>query len=527
MPEPKRSRFASGRHAGVMVPLFSIPSRMSWGIGEIADLPLLSGWLESSGLDFVQLLPVNEMAAGQNSPYSALSAMAVDPIFIALRNVQDFGEAGGEAALAPDERAGLQAVRSSTAVDYPEVRRIKSHALRLAFESFRSRHWQAGSSRADALRGFQDREGWWLDDYALFRALHDEHDSQYWLEWTPELRDRAPAALEAARERLAAPILYYQYLQWLADEQWQCVRRDCASVGIFGDFPFMVSANSADVWARQDEFRVDVSVGVPPDAFSETGQDWGLPAYRWDVMARNGYEWLRDRTRRCAELFDGFRVDHLVGFYRTFVKASDGTTCFVPADEHEQRIQGERLLKLFSSHGAAILAEDLGTVPDFVRASMTQLHVPGMKVLRWEREWQQPGKPFRDPVHYPATSVATTGTHDTETMAEWWDGADEDERRRVTEIALLRERGITADVPFSDRTRDALVEALFAAGSDLILFPLQDIFGWRARINLPASVSEENWTWRLPGPVEDLMTQPGSRQRAGFLCRLSRQYGRS
>ena len=157
----------------------------------------------------------------------------------------------------------------------------------------------------------------------------------------------------------------------------------------------MVSSHSADVWSRQDEFRVDVSVGVPPDAFSETGQDWGLPAYRWDVMASEGYTWLERRSRRCADLFDGFRVDHLVGFYRTFMRDREGRKFFVPAEEPEQLAQGERLLQLFASHGAAIVAEDLGTVPDFVRESMGRLGVPGLKVFRWEREWDQPEQPFR------------------------------------------------------------------------------------------------------------------------------------
>ena len=510
----------------MMVPLFSIPSRTSWGIGEISDLSRLSKWTRSTGFDFVQLLPVNEMAEGQSSPYSALSAMAVDPIFIAIPDVQDFVEAGGEEALSAQERADLQALRRSPVVDYEGVREIKSRALGLAFDAFHSTHWSAGTSRADGLREFVGRESWWLDDYALFRALHEENDCRYWLEWSPELRDRDPSALEAARKRLADRILYFGYLQWLADEQWQRARRECGDMGIFGDFPFMVSGNSADVWARQEEFRVDVSVGVPPDAFSELGQDWGLPAYRWDVVARNGYEWLRNRTRRCAELFDGFRVDHLVGFYRTFVREGDTSAYFVPDREDEQRAQGERLLKLFASHGAAILAEDLGTVPDFVRDSMAQLGIPGMKVFRWEREWNVPGEPFRDPSRYPAVSVATSGTHDTETMAEWWDGADEDERRCAMEIPGLRERGLSADDPFSDEIRDALHEALLASGSNIVIVPMQDIFGWRDRINRPASVGDENWTWRLPMPVEDLTTAPEPLERAAFLKRLTAAHRR-
>jgi hypothetical protein len=250
-------------------------------------------------------------------------------------------------------------------------------------------------------------------------------------------------------------------------------------VGIFGDFPFMVSADSADVWARQDEFDVDVSVGVPHDAFSDTGQDWGLPGYRWDVMAPGGYEWLRQRVRRCTELYDGFRIDHLVGFYRTYVKAQDGTSAFWPEDEGEQLAQGERLIEVFGSTGARIIAEALGTVPDFVRESLDRQRVPGMKVLRWEREWEAEGKPFRDPAAYPADSVAIAGTHDTETMAEWWDEAEAEERRAAAEIPALKAAGIDPSADYSDAVRDALVEALFASGSDILLIPIQDIFGWR------------------------------------------------
>src|SRR5262249_8847957 len=151
------------------------------------------------------------------------------------------------------------------------------------------------------------------------------------------------------------------------DEQWQKARRDAAPVGILGDFPFMVSGDSADVWARQHQFRMDASVGVPPDAFSETGQDWKLPVYRWDIIARNGYEWLQKRARRCAGLYDGFRVDHLVGFYRTYAREQDKTAHFWPPDRPSQLAQGERVLGVLGASGSHLIAEDLGVVPDFVR----------------------------------------------------------------------------------------------------------------------------------------------------------------
>ena len=526
MPDAVRSRFASGRHAGALVPLFSIPSRPSWGIGEIPDLVRLARWLESAGLDFVQLLPVNEMQEGQSSPYSALSAMAVDPIFIALAEVEDFADAGGDRALDVAHRVRLDGARRAATVDYASVRAAKEPALRVAFDSFLRRHHRS-SSRARAFQEFRDREAWWLSDYALFRALHEEHHARHWLDWQPPLRDREPAALAAARRRLAAHVLYFEYLQWLADEQWQRARRDSGRVGIFGDFPFMVSGHSADVWARQHEFRTDVSVGVPPDAFSATGQDWGLPAYRWDVVAEGGYQWLRDRTRRCAELYDAFRIDHLVGFYRTYLREPDGTACFTPADESAQREQGERLLSLFAESGACIIAEDLGIIPDFVRASLEALGVPGLKVFRWERDWKNEGGPFLDPAGYAAASVAISGTHDTASVAEWWDTADEEERRAVAEVPALRAAHCDPSAPFSERIRDAILEALFGAGSNLLILPLQDVFGWRSRINTPASVSEDNWTWRLPWPVEDLMSEPLATERARALRALALRHGRA
>jgi 4-alpha-glucanotransferase len=526
MPERPGSRFNLGRHAGVLVPLFSIPSRRSWGIGEIPDLVHLSRWLVDSGLDFVQFLPMNEMQEGQSSPYSALSAMAIDPLFIAVEDVDEWA-ASIDSASAADERIAIDALRASPRVNYAGVRALKNRALRRAFGWFADNVWATGDRRDRALRDYEERERWWLDDYTTFRALHDEHGGRHWREWEPGLRDREPAALAAARTRLEWQIRYYAYLQWIADAQWQRARMEAAPVGVFGDFPFMVSGHSADVWARQHDFDIDCSVGTPPDAFSATGQDWGLPAYRWDVVASGDFAWLRARTRRSSELYDGFRIDHLIGFYRTYVRRPGGAAGFVPSDEAAQRAQGERLLEVFGEYGASLIAEDLGTVPDFLRASLATRGIPGMKVMRWERDWHADGHPFHDVAAYADVSVATSGTHDTETMAEWWDSASVPERAAVLAIPVLRDRGLSVDEGFSDRMRDAFLEALFAAGSRLLILPLQDIIGWRDRINTPALVNDENWTWRLPGPVEDLRSDSGGIERAAFLRDLAVRYGRA
>ncbi|HEX5475086.1 MAG TPA: 4-alpha-glucanotransferase [Vicinamibacterales bacterium] len=518
--------FAHGRHAGVLVPLFSIPSAGSWGIGEIPDLARCARWLDQAGFDFVQLLPLNEMGAGQNSPYSAMTAMALDPVYIAPGEMPDLAALGGEAALRPADRDCLEAARRAPSIGYADVREMKMRAFRTAFDAFVRQDWERGSARGAALRAFIDAERWWLDDYTLFRALHAREGDRHWREWPAELRERDPAALAVARADESREILFRAYLQWTAAEQWARARRACGAIGVFGDFPFMVSGDSADVWSRQQDFRLEASVGVPPDAFSETGQDWGFPAYRWPEIAAGGYAWIDARARRSAALYDGYRVDHLVGFYRTFVREPDGSSHFVPPDEPSQLAQGERILRILQDTGTRIIAEDLGVVPDFVRASLARLGVPGYRVLRWEREWHVEGQPFRDPAAWPAASVATSGTHDTETLAEWWETAPAEERAAVMQIPGLRAQPGGSDARFSGDVRDALLDCLLASGADLAILPIQDVFGWRDRINTPGRISGDNWTWRLPWPVEDLTSQPEARQRAAFTRARAERYGR-
>ena len=179
------------RRAGVLVPLFSIPTADSWGIGEIADLPAFASWVRRSGLSAVQLLPINEMAEGQSSPYSALSAMAIDPIFIAIRDLPEF-VAAGEDALTIEQREVLDEVRRAGAVRYGEVRALKIAVLRDAFARFVEGEWRTGGPRAEGMRRYVERERWWLADYALFRALHAEYDRRYWIEWPDGIRQRDP-----------------------------------------------------------------------------------------------------------------------------------------------------------------------------------------------------------------------------------------------------------------------------------------------------------------------------------------------
>lgn len=510
------------RCAGVSVPLFSLRSSRSWGIGEFGDLPLMTAWLRSAHQSVLQLLPLSELAPDEHSPYSGLSAMAIDPQYISLRLLEDFSESGINARA---WEGILEAVQSSDRIYYQTLRPLKRAALVAAFARFYEVEWLHDSARAAALQRYLEEQHWWIADYGLYRALRARAGERPWMAWEPPLRGRDPDALAAATEELSREILFYQYLQWVAEEQWQTARREIPEVTIFGDFPFLVGLDSVDVWARQDAFMLDASVGTPPDAFSETGQDWGLPPYWWD--SETDLDWFKLRTHRTAALYDGFRVDHLVGFYRTYVRPLDGRRpFFLPSEEAAQRAQGERLMGLFSASGVRITVEDLGIVPEFVRASVARLGLPGYRVLRWEREHRQAGRPFIDPLSYPAVSVATTGTHDTEPLAVWWETLPAVDRLSLGQVpslaALHPDRAAGFERPeFDARLRDTILSALYAAGSDSVILPIQDVFGWRDRINKPATVGEWNWTFLLPWPVERLAVEREPVERAAALSTWS------
>jgi len=513
------------RQAGVLIPLFSIRTPSSWGVGEIPDLVPFSRWAAASGCSVVQVLPVNEASRGQDSPYSALSAFAIDPVYAALEALPDFAAAGGTLALEPADREELARLRAAPAVDWHRVRVLKDRGLDLAFRSFHEKEWRQRTARAAELEAFCAEHKAWLDDYALFVALHDDvFGGRLWTGWPAPLRDRDPAALDQAREELVERILYASWLQWQLDLQWREARRatNAAGVELMGDLPFMVATDSADVWARPFDFRLDARVGVPPDAFSATGQDWGLPVYRWDEMERNGFSWMTERARRSGELYGYYRVDHVVGLYRTYYRLQGGgEAAFVPEGEPAQIRNGETMMAIFSKAGR-VIAEDLGTVPDFVRASLSRLGIPGYRVLRWEKD----GAVFRDPAAWPAVSVATTGTHDTESVADWFDGLPAEERRALLAIPGLA--GLRARAPerFDEGVRDAILELVYGSASELVLVPFQDALGTRERVNLPGTVRAENWSYRTPMDVASLALDLGTAARLRYLAERSARLAR-
>jgi 4-alpha-glucanotransferase len=554
MSEPSRNQpsQSSARVAGVTVPLFSLRTADSWGIGEIGDLPAFGAWMREAGIRLIQLLPLGEISGNETSPYAALTAFGIDPMYISLALVPDLGSdvhaAVERARLQP--RAGdsayalLARARESRGVDYGAVRSLKQQALRVAFNRFYEGEVVRSTPRAAAYRAFAQANEAWLADYALFRALKDAHGGVAWWQMPEPIRDRRPKAIAEARVSLAREVLFYGYVQWLAHAEWYDARARLRATGveIMGDLPFMVGRDSADVWANQGEFRDDASVGVPPDAFDAEGQDWGLPPYDWRAMAANDFAWLRRRCRYTASLYDRFRIDHLVGFYRTYTrdnarrvtaagKLAPGT--FDPAEEPAQLAHGEAVIRAMMEAardgGASMIGEDLGVIPPFVRTSLPKLGVPGYKVIIWEKDQVNGQDVFRDPARFPPLSVACFGTHDTPPVAAWWAGLDDAERAAASELLGSDISPIGGGPParaFTPAVHEALVDLLAGSGSDLALFLVQDILGVETRINTPSTVGAHNWTWRLPATIAELRADPGVFKLTEMMRRTLERHGR-
>lgn len=518
MPRPRR-------HAGLIVPLFSLRSAADWGIGEIPDLAGLAAWLAAAGQAAIHTLPILERAPGERSPYGALSAFAIDPVHLGIDALEDFAAAGGRAALAPEDRDAIGALRAEPGIAYDRLRALKVRALERAFAAFQRHHGAGDTQRARVFERFRHEAAEWLEDYVLYRALREEGGDAPWTAWPAELAGRDPGALARAAARLRPRRCYHAWVQWVAHEQWAAARAAAGRLGVrvVGDAPFMVACDSADVWARPHEFDTTVSIGAPPDAFDADGQDWALPAYRWAEIRAGRHAWLRARLRAADRMLDGLRLDHIVGYFRTWVR-SDEEAGFDPRDEDEQRALGAMALDaVLEARGSlAIIAEDLGSVPDFVREALAARGLPGYRVLRWETD----DGVFRDPRAFPACSVATTGTHDTSTLAAWWrDEIDDEGRVRLATLPPFV--GLPADGgDLSPAAHRALVAGLYAAGSDAAVMLFEDVHGGTERINRPATVGPHNWAYRLPWSVEELAQAP-ARERALWLRDLAVQSGRA
>lgn len=502
------------RRAGLALPVTALNSRTGFGVGDVRALEAFFPWMAEAGFTVLQLLPLGDLGPGDSCPYAGLSALALDALTLVdpLGVPELRGRAAVDGALREAER-----LRRARRVPFEAARALKRRLLEGAFDSFER---SADGARREAFGRFCGANADWLSDYALFRALKEEHAWSAWNAWPEGLRDRRPDALAAAGLRLARRARFHEWLQWTAHAQWGRAREAAARHGIllFGDLTFGIARESSDVWARREDFDFGANMGAPPDKYSEAGQDWGLPAYRWARMEEGGHAWWRRRLAQAAALYDLYRLDHAIGFFRTWqVRGGKGKDRFDVSGDHEAAARGRRFFAMAKAAGApaAPVAEDLGVVPDYMPPALADLGIPGYKIAPWLRDAHNV---TADPASYPSLSVATLANHDMPPFKRWWREAPAHERDSYWRMVT----GAHEPAPVLDEhARGRVLENLYGAGSSLVLLQIQDVFGSAARINVPGTVTPRNWTYRFPFTVESLLTEDRPRRVAEHLRRLS------
>lgn len=471
------------RAAGVLLHPTSLPG--DYGIGELGDHVIaFLDWAQSAGMKLWQVLPLNPPGYGA-SPYGCLSSFAGNPLLISPQRLMQ------EGLLDAEDVAELPRF-SDEHVDFELVHAHKPALLRTSWQRFSER---ASDEQRAALAAFveaaEQRE--WLDDFTLYMSLKERSGGRPWWEWDAPYVARDANALESARREHADEIRFQEYVQFLFFRQWQIVRDAAHARGIriMGDIPIYVAGDSADVWGNPELFQLGEDglptavAGVPPDYFSATGQRWGNPLYRWDVMRENGYRWWIARVRTNLRFADVIRLDHFRGFAAYWE---------IPAEEptavHGRWMPGPGM-SLFDALRNALgelplVAEDLGFITDDVHELRISAGLPGMKILQFA--FAQDDSPHL-PHRYDPNTVAYTGTHDNDTARGWFDRAPEDERENArTYIGCMSEN----DVAWG------LIRTALTSVADIAIVPVQDILGLgsEARMNTPGA-EQHNWSWRV------------------------------
>ena len=481
------------RASGLLLHPTSLPGPA--GVGDLGPAAhAFLGFLAEAGQSWWQMLPIGP-AGRANSPYQSESTFAGNPLLVSLEGLAAAG------LLAPADLVPAAPLAGGRA-HYAAAERFKEIRFAKAFAAFAA---GAGRAERDALERFRAEAAGWLPDFALYRALKDAHAGAAWADWPAPLRDRDPAALREARERLAGDLRYHEFLQFAFAAQWAALRAACAArgIGCIGDLPIFVSHDSAEVWAHRELFELDaegrstVVAGVPPDYFSADGQLWGNPLYRWERMAEDGYAWWIERFRGVLGRFDAVRVDHFIGFVRYWEIPAGSRTA---KRGRYREAPGEAFLsRLQAALGEfPIIAEDLGLLTPEVAELRDRFGLPGMRVLQFAFGDDGEESRYMLPENYPEGCVAYTGTHDNDTAVGWFRGAPADGTRSAEALADERERVARALGGDWPDLHWRMIRSVLASRAATAVFPVQDVLGLgsQARMNRPGTV-HGNWEWRL------------------------------
>lgn len=475
------------RSSGLLLHVSSLPSH--GGIGDFGPAAYeFANFLQAADQRIWQVLPLSPVGYG-NSPYSALSALAINPLFASLEVLSDWGW------LPADRVQTLPIPQDPSRVDFDHVIQTKLPLLREAATNFLANH--AGGRLEEQWNRFQHfctEKAQWLDDYAAFVVLRQQNDDALWTSWPKPLAHREPAAMAAFLQDQAQAIAVEKVIQFALDEQWCHLRDYCSKRGIqlMGDVAIFVSFDSADVWVHSDLFELDELLnpirvaGVPPDYFSVTGQRWGNPLYRWDKMEAQGFTWWVTRMRRAAQLYDMVRLDHFRGFEAFWAIPAEDETAI---NGKWIKAPGKALFQTLQRELGELpfVAEDLGVITQQVDALRCEFGMPGMRVLQFG--FGNRGAHTYLPHSFESNTVVYTGTHDNDTTLGWWqNGATKEEHHAVHTYV-----GVAEDGPAW-----SLIRSAASSVATICLFPVQDVIGAGsdARMNIPSSANG-NWNWRV------------------------------
>ena len=494
-------------HHGIALAVSSMRSKKSCGIGEYLDLIYLIDFCKSIGFDTIQLLPINDTGS-EPSPYSAQSVFALHPSYLSLWALPFLNE--------DDElQKSLESIRfcnSSYRVQYQAVLKNKDTFLRTYYE----RHFE----KIEISPEFSEflKKSPWVKGYAIYKVLKDKNEGKPWYDWSEYLQNPTNTTMASILSEFFHEANFYIMVQFLAFEQFSEVKRYAEKQGVFlkGDIPILVNRDSADVWENRSLFSLQYAAGAPPDMYSEDGQYWGFPLYQWDEHKKTNFAWWKSRLRTAEQLFHIYRIDHFVGFFRIWAiplehKARDGF--YLPKDPKEWIPQGDEIVTTMCNSSKMLpIGEDLGAVPQEVRAWMAKVGIPGTKVMRWERNWNTDGL-FIPPKDYPQLSMTTVSTHDSETLAQWWQNYPQE-----SDLYAKEEKIPHPDV-LDFTTRTYILKQAHHSNSLFHINLLQeylalfDELSWPNadddRINIPGLVLERNWTYRFKPFIEEIVSHDG------------------
>lgn len=470
------------RASGVLMHISSLPS--NYGIGTMGkEAFAFVNFLKGASQKLWQILPINQTSYG-DSPYQSFSTFAGNPYFIDLDMLCE------EKLLLKSDYANIDWGDDKTAVDYGKIYENRFVVLKKAHNRFKK---QKGTDTAE-YKAFLKSNSKWLEDYALFMALKFEHGGKSWLEWEEDLRRRKPAVMETKKIALAVEIDFWRFVQYKFFEQMGKLKSYANKNGIkiIGDIPIYVAADSADVWANPKLFLLDKKLnpidvaGCPPDYFSKTGQLWGNPLYRWDVMQKNGYKWWVNRILSVGKTYDIVRIDHFRGFESYYAIPSTAET----AQTGEWRKgPGIELFNELNKHKKipSIIAEDLGLITPPVKELLAESGYPGMKVLQFAFNARQDNAYL--PHNYEKNCVCYIGTHDNDTVEGWLETVNKKDMKYIMDYLNVADKS---------QVREALIRAGFASAADTFIMTMQDLLGLstKERMNMPG-IPQGYWRYRM------------------------------